>query len=947
MVRAIEMNLARLSLLSTSLAALAIAQPAAAQATVREFNIPAQPLSSALLEFSRQSDVLVVVSPEVVNGKRAPALRGSLPVNEAIGRLLRGSGLRAVPNPRGGYRIERAAPPAVADASSAAAPDAAVEAEAIIVTGSRIARSSKSVPGSVTVFDRERIDRSGEGTIRGVLELSSQAGMTPTQASSFLGAAPVQLRGLSAGTTLVLVNGRRVTPSGATGVSFDVGSIPLAAVERIEVLADGASAIYGADAVGGIVNVVLKSSGTGLTVDGRLGVADGGVGEERRLSATYGFSTGRLRGSISADYFDTGGILFSDRARTRDLDYRRFGSLDRRLPYTDQGTVHSLSGGNLPGLTATRAIIPVTSNDRPTIPDFAATAGQVSVGGDYYQLSSIQSPIERYGAVADLSYDVSDDVTLFANALASRQNGKYVVVRPYIDTTTIVPASNPYNPFGVNVGVNRLLTGVDPDVNHTRDTFLRFLAGVRGKAGADLRWEVAVNYSRDNNRVHEENYFDTARLAAVLNNPDPNATLNLFATGPVASEAVLDSLFQEVDKRYLASALSADAQLTGSLFPLPGGNLSFALGAEVRREKIDITSPFDNTKGRRDVASGYFELRAPVLDTLTLSGAGRFDHYSDFGSSFNPKLGFEWTPTKAVMLSGTWGTSFRAPPLAFINSVAFVVPLVVTDPLRGNESVTVPTTRGANPNLQAETADSYTVSLRVTPLDTASHHLDANISAWWVSQADRVVTPNGQTLVDNASRFSDRVIRSAPTPADIAAGRPGALQSIDASYINFGTAKTNGIDAQVNYRGEGGATRWSVNGSVTRVLNYKAELVPGLVENRLGSFSFDGYAPKWRGSITGSIGQGPVDLTGTLRYIGSYQDRRGTPYILGDRAFVDLQLSMQSPATAGPLQNVRVTVGASNLLNTQPPFFNLSLGYDPFNYNNRGRFIYTSVRKAF
>lgn len=538
-------------------------------------------------------------------------------------------------------------------------------------------------------------------------------------------------------------------------------------------------------------------------------------------------------------------------------------------------------------------------------------------------------------------------MTLFANALASRQNGEYVVVRPFIARTTIVPASNPYNPFGVDVGVNRLLTGVDPDVNHTHDTFLRFLAGAKGKAGADLRWEVALNYSRDDNRVHEENYYDTDRLAAVLADSDPAATLNLFATGPIASDAVLDSLFQAIDKRYLASALSADAQLTGSLFPLPGGNLSFALGAEVRREKIDITSPFDNTKGRRDVASAYFELRAPILNTLTLSGAGRFDHYSDFGGSFNPKIGLEWTPTKGVMLSGTWGTSFRAPPLAYMNSEAYVVQLVVTDPERGNESVTVPTTRGANPNLKAETADSYTVSLRVTPLDTGTHHLDANISAWWVSQANRVVTPNGQTLVDNASSFSDRVIRSVATAADIAAGRPGALQSIDASYMNFGTAKTNGIDAQLNYRGESDAVRWSVNGSVTRVLNYKAELVPGLVENRLGSFSYDGYAPKWKGSITGSIGQGPVDLTGTLRYIGSYQDRRGTPYTLGDRAFVDLQLSLQSEATAGPLQDVRVTVGASNLLNTQPPFFNLSLGYDPYNYNNRGRFIYTSVRKKF
>lgn len=933
------------------LAMLAQSVPAYAQVQSYSLDIPSQDLGSALSALARATQQQIAFDSASVRDKRSPPLKGRYSVREALDALLAGSGLR-VETGQSGLLIVRGASNVPAEspvngkqaASEPRAADSGEALERVLVTGSRIERSSKSIPGSVTIFDRERIERSGESSVRDVIGQSGQAGMTPTPLSAFLGAAPIQLRGLSAGTTLVLVDGRRVTPSGVTGVTFDVGSIPLAAVERIEVLADGASAIYGADAVGGIVNVILKKSGQGLTLAARYGVAEGGVGEERRVSASYGFSSDQLRGSFGLDYLDTGAIKYGDRDPTRNMDYRRFGFTDRRSRFTDPGTVYSVDGSNLPGLTSSRAIIPVTANGRPAVADFSSTAGQEKLSSEYFSQNNLQTPSKRIGGVADLTYKVNENLSAFGNVLASRQTGKYVVVLPFSNAGLIVPSSNPYNPFGVNVTVSRALTGVPPDTNDSSDTFVHSLAGLRGKLDNGFRWELAVNYSRDDNRVHEENNYNAAVIQAVLNNPSPTATLNLFATGPVASPEVLKSLLPSIDKDYFASAAGADGQLSGSLMELAGGPLSFAIGADFRKDKLKISSPFDNTRGDRSVGSVYAELRAPILENLTLSGAGRYDHYSDFGSTSNPKLGFEWTPTETLQFSGTWGTSFRAPPLTYVYSVPFVVQFNVTDPARGGEAVVVPTTRGAGKNLKAETANTRTLGMQFTPVDSSSERFGVGASAWWVSQDDRAVTPNVQTLVDYEGMFGNRVVRAPRTAQDIALGRPGALQSIDAGYLNFGKANLNGVDLQVNYRASG-PVRWSLNGSATRVLKYKAELAPGAIENRLGLFSFDGFAPKWRGSLSGSVGAGDIDFSTTIRYIGSYDDRRTTPNTLASRAFVDAQLVYEPKGSNGYLKDVKLTLGASNLFGTKPPPFDASMGYDPYNYNNRGRFVYTSIQK--
>lgn len=336
MLRAIKTNLVRISMLSASALAMAVATPAVAQAQVRQFDIPAQPLSSALLEFSKQSDVMVLVSPDVAQGKRAPAVRGSLPVNEAIARLLRGSGLKAAPNPGGGYRIERAAATGTSSAASrpsmpsvqVAAADAEGEDAEILVTGSRI--RGGQTPSPVVARTREEIEDSGLsnlGEFARVLTQNFSGGQNPGVAgggnqggqNNLNSSSALNLRGLGADATLTLINGHRVAYD-ALNQGVDISAIPIAAIERVEVVTDGASALYGSDAVAGVANIILRRDFNGGELSGRFGAATDGGYVQQQYSAVTGsrWTAGGIM--VAADYSRNTAITARQRSYTANLD---------------------------------------------------------------------------------------------------------------------------------------------------------------------------------------------------------------------------------------------------------------------------------------------------------------------------------------------------------------------------------------------------------------------------------------------------------------------------------------------------------------------------------------------------------------------------------------------------------------------------------------------------
>ncbi len=305
-------RLAQIMMMTASATALAVAAaPAMAQSEVKQFDIPAQALSSAILEFSRQSDVLIVVAPELAAGKRSQSVKGQLPVNEAIAQLLRGSRLRAVPNPSGGYRIDARvadgnASPQAGESGAAVGAAGSSTSDEIVVTGTNI-RGQAPVGSPLTVVTREDIAKSGYGRLEDYMEtLTSNFSGSESEDSTgnfnvnnnLASGQAVDLRGLGAGATLVLVNGRRPAAGGLSGAFVDTSSIPVGAIERIEILTDGASALYGSDAIGGVVNYILRKDYEGLETNLRLATIDGGIDElQASVIAGKKWSTGHILAS--------------------------------------------------------------------------------------------------------------------------------------------------------------------------------------------------------------------------------------------------------------------------------------------------------------------------------------------------------------------------------------------------------------------------------------------------------------------------------------------------------------------------------------------------------------------------------------------------------------------------------------------------------------------------
>ncbi len=392
------------------------AQTKVSSAQVYVFDIPELPIIEALKEFTTQTGLLISFWPDAQTDQTmlVGPLRGKYTAEAALNRLLAKSGLAyqrtndrsmvvMAPSLLGGPRNgvtpsekdqtkqadskpnlrEQSSPVPVATlaagAPGAASYDAAMwreQLDEIIVTGSRFERSGEG-PAPVQVFTKETFHRLGAATVQDVLRYTTQQPFTRSQHFYTSGAAYAQMRGIGVDTTLILINGRRVVPTSNSLVlnAFDLNTIPLAAVERVEVLSDSASAIYGADAMGGVINVVMKKEIPRPILDLQHGAVAGG-GESFRSSLSVGYETSRLRSSLILDYFEQEFLSGSERERWSNQDYTRYGGTDYRSMAGMPGTIRSVSGQHLPGLSSSFATVPEGSTGVGLTPaDFAATAG--------------------------------------------------------------------------------------------------------------------------------------------------------------------------------------------------------------------------------------------------------------------------------------------------------------------------------------------------------------------------------------------------------------------------------------------------------------------------------------------------------------------------------------------------------------------------------------------
>ena len=946
---------------------------------VVHFEVDAQPLNAALDAWAAQSGLQFVAPGGLLTAQESPGVVGTLSAEQGLRHVLAQSmidfefvnthtvSLRDGPaaNPSASAATLRSVSAillagAVAPTSVEGEPTGRIELDEIVVTGTRL-RDPREGATRVTVMDRERLDQLGVATLGDVVRYLAEQPYAFAAATGTTGGEFVEIRGLGLGSTLVLLNGRRVTPS-AADIAFnvvDLNIIPLAAVERVEMLAESASSVYGADAMGGVMNIVLKKDLSRPVVELRYGAAAGGA-DERRASVSAGLAGERGQLSLVLDAFEQEMLVGSERALFGDQDFRRFGGPDRRTLNAHPGNITARGAGNLPGLNSPFAAVPVGSTGVGLTPaDLAATAGQRRFASPN-QYRPVVPAAERLSAAAFGELRFAENVTASLEALYAERQSDFQL-DPASLSGVAVPATNPFNPFRVAVTANYSFVELGPRHVITDSELLRGAGAVRGLLGS-WEWELSGVRSTEEGSEVTRNGVDVARRNAALASTNPDTALNVFKDGPAGSPALLQSLIAyPVPNTYESNGTLASGFLRGSLFSLPGGAVEAVVGGEWRDEDILFRESFAVVADRQ-VSSAFSELRVPLIGermgvsavhALTLTAAARYDEYSDFGDTVNPQVGLTWWLDPSVLLRASHGRGFRAPSLFELHSPRTNVQLNLVDPRRGNEVVAGIGIAGGNPALRPIESDFMTAGVVWHP----SAELRLSLDYFRIHLDERIASFNEVLVLANEADYPERVVRTPATPADIAAGLPGRLLSVDVSRINYGTLDTRGIDLEFSYEWQTAVGTLVPRLTATWLDQYDTVDLPQTpVYDRLDRANPNGTITQWR--AVGSLGwtQGMFSAAITARFVPGYEDYDSLSETLTGRylhstTLIDAQaaLDVGSHSDSPWLRGTKLTLGVTNLFDEEPQFsvVGVSSGADRSQADLRQRFAYVQLAKQF
>lgn len=950
---------------------------------------PAQPLAAALQAIARETGTSVLFEPRTVRGRTAHAVSGRLSALEAITAALQGTGLTADLMKDGAIVVRApAAPGAVpASASSGAIPALAASAEAasgadagdkpvvdasrdeavamakVEITGTRLKRIALEGPTPVNVYTAKDIEKSGQPNLErflaGLNEVSASAGEGAL--STPLGQGTVQLRGLPLGTTLVLINGRRVEAVGSSSANFfNLNLIPMAAVERVEVVPVGSSAVYGGDALAGVVNVILKKSLDGYALAANLGSGRGfGTGG---ISLATGGSDVRGGYLLMGSYSRSTPLTMAERGFFQDADYRRFGGPDARSRNCTPGTVSSVSGANLPGLNSSFAAIPqLPAGQTPQLSDFVPTAGSAHLcnrytNGNGYPLLYGEEALALHGTAEHRmggSWYAFGEFTLGKDLMAAKDNGLAL-------TNVTVPASNPYNPFGQDVKVTTVLgsdNGLQGLARQTR--FERALMGVRGDLAGDWEAEVSLSTVRDHGSAQTLAYdVDGAARTAALAASSPAASLDPFTTGRAASDDVLRSIWSDSDSTNHGRKDQIGGLVRGSVLQLPAGPMEAVLGAEASRDRYDVEIADEQLAlhGSRSSSAEFGELRVPLLNAGTgttgsgwnlaaLTIAARHDRYSDFGSANTYQTGLELRPFRSLLVRASSATSFKPPTLleTHVDDVAYPAAVFgLRDPARGGEAITSATVvRSTNTGLQPERGRANSFGAVWEPDGGLGTRLGA--THWQVHINGLIAILMPQTALDNEAQFPGFVTRGPSV-----GGQPGPVTSIKLAEVNFGSVNAAGTDMEAAYGWHGPLGRWIAALGASETNEYEVLLAPGAArQDRLGRRFSDYWAPHWKSHASIDLDAGAWSLGLAGRYLGQYKDAGTSERRLGRYWTYDLAGSLDLKkclsSVGGSLKAATLSLTVANLGNRQPQFVGTYPYYDVTQADWRGRYVSTRV----
>lgn len=831
----------------------------------------------------------------------------------------------------------------------------------VIVLGARIS-GLESESQFVAAMGRREIDEYGVSTLSELFEYLPQLPFMRAEISRISGEQFADLRGFGFGTTMILINGRRVagTATSFDYGGFDVNTIPLTAVQRVEVHLDAPSVAIGTDTLAGMINIVLKDQILSPTVEVRYGAADGGA-EEGRVSASMGSQGDTFRGTATLELFRRNPLFGAEREPIRNQDYRRFGGSDYRSLQASPANIFALTTPNLPGLEAPFAAVPEGSSGSDLTPqDFAPTAGNLnrtSLG----RFLSIVPEVSRLSLVTSAQLEFSPSTTMFGELFVvskelEREEG------PQTLNGAVVPASNAFNPFDSAVMVHGLLQGAPTRAWVTDGQFVRAVAGVRGTWDA---WDVEFSaaWTEDRARVSRPSELNPILLSEALGSSDPNTALDVFRDGPAATESLLESLVVSPQvRRYSSSMAQAYARAERALLSLPGGDARLLFGVEWQEEEL-ASSSFPSAH-HRTVSGAFAELHVPLIDpemhipavrNLAITFGARNDHYRGFGSVKAVQYGLAWRPYADLKLRAAFSESYRAPLLYELNAPRVSAQLALPDPRRGYQVSSYTATYAGNGNLVPTEGRTWTAGIDFTPRDLS--HLHLSLGYWHTTLANWISPLSLLDVLANEQFFPGRVTRAAPSPQDIEAGMPGALQSIDISWGNFGRLTAAGIDFNVSLNLDSSLGLFMPSLSAVWNQRFDTSLARGIASaNRIGIANDRGTIPRWRAVASIAWNQGPLSAFVAAQYLPAYADAfidgTATGRAIPATTLFDTQISLEVGEIVPSesfLSQVRVSAGVKNMFDEEAHFSEIGwdYGFDTSQADLRQRFWYLRLEKEF
>ena len=839
--------------------------------------------------------------------------------------------------------------------------------ERVEITGSAIKRSindESALP--VTVIDAKQLRDSGITSVEEAMQTlsSNQTSRSTSQVigSGTGGKSEANLRGLGSNKTLVLLNGRRLASFAFDAGSVDLNSIPLAAVDRIEILRDGASAIYGTDAIGGVINFITKRNYDKGEVSAEVIRPRADGGSESRFTLSKGI------GNLNTDGYNIWASFDHRQQEAVAATQRAFGATGVNLA---KG-LNLTSGTTFPGNFSQGALAGNPTRAAGCLPPFSLPLSATTCRFDYTAMIDIVAPNETNTAMVRGNFKVGASLASVEVMHSDNQSIARVAPDP-VTGITMSPAS-PYYPAtfpGIdptkNISVGWRMIPAGRRTNQADTSQDRVVATLSGSWST---WDYDAGLFWTQSKAKDggiDGYVNAGTIkAAVL-----AGTLNPFANPTAAQQAIIDGAKMIGEAaRGKGTTKGADFKISGEVGSLPAGKIGLSAGLEARKEDYqnDTNDDYVNAvpsmgrapyhaQGSRDVRALTLEALVPITKQLELQLAVRNDHYSDFGSTTNPKIGFKFKPLSSLLLRGSYNKGFRAPTLDELNgpqSITFsansyddpiLCPGGVVNAAAGGLAPRdcgqqVQAQQGGNPALKPETSKTHSLGAVFQP----TRNLQFSADYWKIELKNQINAFPEQSIMANPGLYANKIIRCPAIPVAVqetlTACQSGYLNGPGIGYIvtlsdNLGLVRTDGWDFGASYTFKlDRLGQFTVTYNGTRVNSYKYQNSPDeeLKEN-VGIYQDASPVFRWQHVIGVNHQLANWNTQLLMRNKSGYTDQDASITGAPSTGQVSAYTLFDIATTYSGFKAFTLTAGVKNLLDKDPPFTaqgtTFQKGYDP------------------